>query len=51
MIQGKTVVEDVIMTKAKGVETKRGDSKIPDKKDLIKLIKRLTRNLHCPEFN
>lgn len=33
MIQGKTVVEDVIMTKAKGVETKRGDSKIPDKKD------------------
>ena len=35
MIQGKTVVDDVIMTQAKGVETKGGDAIIPDKKDGI----------------
>lgn len=32
MIQGKAVVDDVIMTQAKGVETKGSDAIIPDKK-------------------
>lgn len=33
VVQGKAVVEDIIITQPKGVETKRGDAIIPDKKD------------------
>lgn len=33
MIQGKAVVNDVIMTQAKGVEANGGDAIIPDNKD------------------
>jgi len=44
MIQGKTVVDDVITTQTKGVETKGSDAKIPEKKDGIKrLISIVTR--------
>lgn len=54
MIQRQAVVHDVVMTKAKGVETKGGDAIIPvNKRSIItrhQLIKTLTRILTVLSF-